>query len=43
MLFRSRERLVLQGWVVLARPVDFTTLRTILLRLMPAEELPIGE
>lgn len=39
----TRERLVLQGWVVLARPVDFTTLRTVLLRLIPAEELPIGE
>ncbi|MES2643494.1 MAG: PAS domain S-box protein [Myxococcota bacterium] len=39
----TRERLVSQGWVVLARPVDFTTLRSVLLRLMPTEELALGE
>ncbi|MDP2309980.1 MAG: hypothetical protein Q8P18_28435, partial [Pseudomonadota bacterium] len=39
----TRERLVAQGWVVLARPVDFTTLRSVLLRFMPSEELALGE
>ncbi|MDP2311690.1 MAG: PAS domain S-box protein [Pseudomonadota bacterium] len=39
----TRERLVAQGWVVLPRPVDFTTLRSVLLRLMPSEELSVGD
>jgi PAS domain S-box-containing protein len=39
----TRERLVAQGWVVLQRPVDFTTLRSVLFRLMPVEELILDE
>jgi signal transduction histidine kinase/CheY-like chemotaxis protein len=39
----TRERLLGQGCIVLTRPVDFTTLRSLLLRLMPAEEIAVGE
>lgn len=39
----TREKIVLQGCVVLARPVDLTTLRSLLLRLLPGEELALGE
>ena len=35
----TRERLVSQGSVVVPRPVDFTLLRSVLLRMMPLEEL----
>lgn len=38
----TRERLVSQGSVVVPRPVDFTLLRSVLLRMMPLEEL-VGE
>lgn len=39
----TREKLVAQGVVIVPRPVDFTTLRSVLLRLMPTEELVLGE
>ncbi len=39
----TRERLVAQGAIVLQRPVDFTTLRTIVDRLVPGELVNIGE
>lgn len=39
----TRERLVAQGAIVLQRPVDFTTLRSICDRLMPGEIVAIGE
>lgn len=39
----TRERLVSQGSVVVARPVDFTLLRSVLLRMMPIEELGLDE
>lgn len=39
----TRERLVQQGVVIVPRPADFTTLRSVLLRLMPIEALPINE
>jgi len=35
----TRERLMSQGSVVVPRPVDFTLLRSVLLRMMPLEEL----
>lgn len=35
----TRERLVSQGSVVVPRPIDFTLLRSVLLRMMPIEEL----
>ncbi len=35
----TRERLVSQGSIVVPRPVDFTLLRSVLLRMMPLEEL----
>lgn len=35
----TRERLVAQGCVVLTRPVDVTTLRSLLDRLVPSEEI----
>ncbi len=35
----TRERLLTQGCVVLPRPVDFTTLRSVLLRVLPLEEI----
>jgi CheY-like chemotaxis protein len=37
----TREKLVAQGCVVLSRPVDFTTLRSVLLRLLPLEEIVV--
>jgi PAS domain S-box-containing protein len=39
----TREKLVAQGCVVLSRPVDFTTLRSVLMRVLPTEELALGE
>lgn len=39
----TREKLVAQGCIIVTRPVDFTTLRSLLLRLMPTEELALGE
>ena len=39
----TRDRLVHQGLVIVPRPADFTTLRSVLLRLMPSEELALGE
>jgi CheY-like chemotaxis protein len=39
----TREKLVAQGCIVVTRPVDFTTLRSLLLRLMPTEALPMGD
>lgn len=39
----TREKLVAQGCIVLTRPVDFTTLRSVLLRLMPPEEIVVTE
>ena len=39
----TRDKLVMQGCIVLSRPVDLTTLRSMLLRLVPGEELSLGE
>ncbi len=39
----TRERLVAQGCVVLTRPVDVTTLRSLLDRLVPSEEIVVVE
>ena len=39
----TRERLVAHGAIVLQRPIDFTTLRTICDRLVPGELVAIGE
>ena len=39
--YATREKLVGQGCVVVTRPVDFTTLRSMLLRIMPMESLPV--
>jgi hypothetical protein len=39
----TREKLVGQGCIVVTRPVDFTTLRSLLLRLMPVEEISVEE
>ncbi len=39
----TRERLVALGAIVLQRPVDFTTLRSICDRLVPGEIVAIGE
>jgi PAS domain S-box-containing protein len=37
----ARERLVQQGCILLARPLDLTTLRSLLERILPAEEMPV--
>ncbi|MFZ5482554.1 MAG: PAS domain S-box protein [Myxococcota bacterium] len=37
----TREKLISQGCIVVTRPVDFTTLRSLLLRLMPTEEIAV--
>jgi DNA-binding NtrC family response regulator len=39
----TRDKLVSLGVVILPRPVDFTTLRSVVLRLLPNEELALGE
>ena len=39
----TRERLVALGAIVLSRPVDFTTLRSICDRLVPGELVSIAE
>ncbi len=39
----TRERLVAQGVVIVPRPVDFSMLRSVLLRLVPSEERPSEE
>jgi DNA-binding NtrC family response regulator len=37
----TREKLVASGCIVLTRPADFTTLRSLLMRLVPTEDLPM--
>lgn len=37
--YATREKLVAAGVILLTRPVDFSTLRSLLLRLLPGEEL----
>lgn len=37
----ARERLVQQGCILLGRPLDLTTLRSLLERILPAEEMPV--
>ena len=39
----TRERLVEQGYILVARPADVTLLRSLLGRLLPVEELALGE
>ena len=39
----TREKLVAQGCIVATRPVDYTTLRSLLLRLMPVEEIVVED